>query len=215
MKLPRLVEWARDKSRFSSIDDYASFCEAYLFFIHDNLQAVIVSQNENQYRFFQYKEDGNFNVTRPINNNLMIAPDVFSTAKNDFMYAMMHIKNIRDEMGIRENLNRFIYTCQQTIGAALDALPAGESNTARKINGDLFERYIRLVFLKLGIPVRDGVVQVPIIVNNEELFRMMYQHDLIIENNEKTAAIGSVKTSSYENRCYLKRKYQNIGSFAC
>jgi hypothetical protein len=196
MKLPQLVEWARDKSRFSSIDNYVSFCEAYLTFIHDNLQAVIVSQNENQYRFFQYKQDGNFNVTRPINHNLMIALDVFSTAKNDFMYAMTHIKDICGEMSIRENLNRFIYTCQQTIGAALDALPAGQSNTARKINGDLFERYIRLIFLKLGIPVRDGIVQVPIVVNDEELFRMMYQHDLIIENNEKITAIGSVKTSS-------------------
>ncbi|MDR1363302.1 MAG: hypothetical protein LBJ35_04575 [Spirochaetaceae bacterium] len=196
MKLSQLVEWARDKSRFSNIDDYASFCEAYLTFIHDNLQAVIVSQNENQYRFFQYKKDGNFNVTRPINHNLMIAVNDFSTARNNFMYAMTHIKDIRGETGIRENLNRFIYTCQQTIGAALDALPADESNTARKINGDLFERYIRLVFLELGIPVRDGVVQVPVVVNGEELFRMMYQHDLIIENNEKIAAIGSVKTSS-------------------
>jgi hypothetical protein len=40
------------------------------------------------HRFFQYKKDGNFNVTRPINHNLMIAVNVFSTARNNFMYAI-------------------------------------------------------------------------------------------------------------------------------
>lgn len=82
------------------------------------------------------------------------------------------------------------------IGAALDALPAGESNKARKINGDLFERYIRLILRNIGIPVHDGVVSVPVVVGNEELFRMSYQHDIIVEENGVVRAIGSVKTSS-------------------
>lgn len=82
------------------------------------------------------------------------------------------------------------------IGAALDALPAGESNKARKINGDLFERYIRLILQTIGIPVHDGVVSVPVIVDDKELFKMSYQHDIIVEKNGKVKAIGSVKTSS-------------------
>jgi hypothetical protein len=196
MKLPQLLEWAKDKTKFSTTDDYSSFCEEYLSFIYDNLQAVIVAQNENHYRFFQYKKDGNFNVTRPINSNLMISTDTFSASRNDFIYAMKHIKEIAKELTLRENLNKFIYTCQQSIGATLDALPAGESNTARKINGDLFERYIRLILSELGIPVRDGIVPVPIVVDGEELFQMVYQHDLIIEKDNKITALGSVKTSS-------------------
>lgn len=82
------------------------------------------------------------------------------------------------------------------IGAALDALPSGESNKARKINGDLFERYIRLILQKIGIPVHDGVVSVPVSVNNETLFHMSYQHDIIVETGGEVKAIGSVKTSS-------------------
>lgn len=82
------------------------------------------------------------------------------------------------------------------IGAALDALPAGESNKARKLNGDLFERYIRMILQEIGVSVHDGVVSVPVFVNGEELFKMSYQHDLIIEENGEVRAIGSVKTSS-------------------
>lgn len=196
MTLNQLVEWAKDKTRFQSMSDYSTFCEEYLTFIYNGLQAVIVSQNENHYRFFQYREDGNFNVSRPINSNLLISIEEFSEIKQKFDYALKHIQEITGEPEIRQLVNRFIYTCQQAIGAALDALPAGESNTARKINGDLFERYIRLILSNVGIAVRDGVVSVPVIVEGEEQFKMSYQHDLIIEKNDEVRAIGSVKTSS-------------------
>jgi hypothetical protein len=196
MTLSQLIDHARSKANFTTLENYSVFCEKYLAFIYDNLQAVIVSQNETQYRFFQYRKDGNFNVTRPINNDLMISINEFSTSKDAFIYALKYIKDIRQETETRKTINKFIYTCQQSIGATLDALPSGESNTARKINGDLFERYIRIVLTKLGISVRDGVVPIPIVVNGEELFQMVYQHDLIIENNNELRAIGSVKTSS-------------------
>ncbi|MFG6384750.1 MAG: hypothetical protein K1V96_10900 [Lachnospiraceae bacterium] len=196
MTLSQLVEWANTKNRFQTIDDYSSFCEEYLTFIVDGLQAVIVSQNENHYRFFQYREDGSFNVSRPINSNLMISIEDFHLAKQDFNYAMQHIREMKEELYLRGLINKFIYTCQQMIGAALDALPTGESNKARKINGDLFERYIRLILQKIGIPVHDGVVSVPVVMDDEELFTMSYQHDIIVEKNGDVRAIGSVKTSS-------------------
>jgi hypothetical protein len=196
MNLSQLLDRAKNKHNFSTLADYSAFGEEYTAFVYEHLQAVIVAQNENEYRFFQYKQDGNFNVTRPINSNLMLSAQNFSTANADFIYTLRHIREIKAETNLRHNLNRFIYTCQQSIGAALDALPSGESNTARKINGDLFERYIRLLIAELGISVRDGTVPVPIVVDGDELFQMMYQHDIIIGENEDIKAIGSVKTSS-------------------
>ena len=89
-----------------------------------------------------------------------------------------------------------VYTCQQSIGATLDALPAGESNTARKINGDLFEKYIRRIIADLGIQVREGTVCLPVMIDGQQAFSMKYQHDLIIEADGQLKAIGSVKTSS-------------------
>ena len=171
VKLQQLVEWVKDKSRFANIDDYSSFCEEYLSFVFDGLQAVIVSRNENHYRFFQYKDDGFFNVSRPINSNLLISIENYKNTKEIFEYALRYIREIADEREIRLTINRFVYTCQQSIGAALDALPASESNTARKINGDLFERYIRLIISGIGIHVRNGIVSVPVVVDDETLFQ--------------------------------------------
>ena len=64
------------------------------------------------------------------------------------------------------------------------------------MNGDLFENFIRLVIREIGIDCRAGVVQIPVIINGEKLFDMSYQHDLIIENEERIQVIGSIKTSS-------------------
>lgn len=196
MNLSQLILWAQDKNNFLSTDSYSDFCEKYLTFIFDGLQAVIVSQNENNYRFFQYREDGNFNISRPINSELMIYIEDFQTARHDFNYAIQHIREIKQDAYYTKLVNKFIYTCQQMIGATLDALPAGESNKARKINGDLFERYIRFILRDIGIDAFDGVVSVPVVEDNEELFSMAYQHDIIVKENGNIKAIGSVKTSS-------------------
>jgi hypothetical protein len=96
----------------------------------------------------------------------------------------------------REVVNRAVYTIQQAIGATLDALPSGMSNTARKINGDLFERLIRLVLVRVGIDCTAGQVNVPVEVDGKVEFFMGYQHDLVIKSGSFVKIIGSVKTSS-------------------
>ena len=194
--LMQLKSYAKNKENFLKIDDYTSFCKNYLEFIKSGLQAVIVSQNEKNYRFFQYKEDGNFTITRPINSDLMLSIENFDNAYQEFKYALKNIQDIYNDKEARDTINKIVYTCQQSIGAALDALPAGESNFARKINGDLFERFIRILISAIGVDVREGTVKVPVKINGEEQFYMNYQHDLIVEKNGNLKAIGSVKTSS-------------------
>ena len=165
MTLKQLTQWAADKSRFRTVEDYSRFGREYLAFLPHGLKTVIVAHNENCYRFFQYGPEGNFNVSRPINSELMLDGAQFDQAEQIFRYALGHIREIRGDARMGKIINRFIYTCQQCIGAALDALPAGQSNTARKINGDLFERYIRLILGSIGVEVRDGVVNVPVVVD--------------------------------------------------
>lgn len=196
MKLEDMIHAAEDKTKFATLQNYADFCQQYLEFIYDGLQAVIVSQNENKYRFFQYKEDGNFAVTRPINSELMLSAEEFGRAWDFFGRAILDMKAIRNDSEGRACVNKVVYTCQQSIGATLDALPAGESNRARKINGDLFERFIRQIIADMGITVTEGTVKVPVVVDGEEQFTMAYQHDLILKDGEEVKAIGSVKTSS-------------------
>lgn len=197
MTLKKIVTTATDKDNFLSLADYTDFCLTYLEFIKTKLQAVIVSRNENNYQFFQYKKDGTFNVTRPVNSNLMLSLEDFDSNRNNFLSILRNIKSKSAKTKFsRTLLNDYIYTCQQSIGAALDALPANKSNTARKINGDLFERLIRLIILEIGVNVTDGSVAIPVEIDGAEAFKMKYQHDLIIKSGEIIKAIGSVKTSS-------------------
>lgn len=198
MSLASLVNHATDKERFQTIQNYINFCKEYLNFVETGLQAKIVSQNENHYQFYQYRNDGFYNVTRPINTSLMYEAEVFEIASVEFLQVLEQLKdrNLPDAQ-FRNVLIRTIYTIQQSIGAALDALPSGRSNQARKVNGDLFERLIRLIISALDIGCVSGTVQVPIRDNNGDLlFNTSYQHDLLISEEDELKIIGSVKTSS-------------------
>jgi hypothetical protein len=95
-----------------------------------------------------------------------------------------------------EIIIRSIYTIQQSIGATLDALPGASSNTARKINGDLFERLIQLLICEVGVTCKSGTVKVPVYVQGKEEGKMKYQHDLLLYQGDELKVIGSVKTSS-------------------
>lgn len=200
MKLSQIVEKATNKSNFQSLDEYIEYCKVYLDFIRHNLQAVIVSQNENHYRFYQYDKNGDFQITRPINSKLMLDADAFAISAVKFLEALelaaLKEGEIKGETEFATTANQVVYTIQQSIGAALDALPAGKSNIARKLNGDLFEQFIRLIIKELGLDCRAGTVQIPVMLDGQEAFKMSYQHDLIIEKAGEIRIFGSVKTSS-------------------
>jgi len=198
MSLNALLNTATDKTNFKSLDNYIEFCTRYLDHIETGLQARIVSQNESHYQFFQYKEDGSYNITRPLNSLLMLNADVINTSTTLFKDTLNTLRAGEVPADdLRTNLNRCIYTIQQSIGATLDALPAGKSNQARKVNGDLFERFIGLIINSLDAACVSGSMQVP--VKDDEgnkLFDMKYQHDLMISKDNELKVIGSVKTSS-------------------
>jgi len=197
MSLKQLINIAKDKDKFKSISDYIFFCQRYLDFIEKGLQAVIVSQNEPNYCFFQYRKDGNYNITRPINSDLMYKTTSNNISAKRFIRILSNAKDIpNDDQTSRAIIRNTIYTIQQAIGATLDALPAGQSNVARKINGDLFERLIKLLVQEIGIDCQSQVVNVPVVVDGIEQFKMSYQHDLLLFQDRNLKVIGSVKTSS-------------------
>jgi len=198
MNLADLVIHATDKRRFNSIHDYITFCIRYLEFIETGLQARIISQNESHYQFFQYRQEGSFNITRPLNSLLMYDAEKFTDATHQFTQILEQLKQGEQPSDtLRQNIIRTLYTIQQSIGATLDALPAGMSNQARKVNGDLFERFIRLLIVSLGVNCVSGTMQVPVKdIEGKILFKSSYQHDLLISKDTELKIIGSVKTSS-------------------
>ncbi len=197
MTISELVAVAIRKENFLGMEGYLDFCQRYLEFSASGLQAVIVCQNEPNYRFFQYRADGNFNITRPINSDLMYSSEYSFVVGQQFLPVLHALKDgAIINQAQRAVIRNSIYTIQQSIGAALDALPSGQSNTARKINGDLFERLMRFVLQEVGIDCRSGVISVPVIVDKVEQFSMSYQHDLLLFRDNELRVIGSVKTSS-------------------
>lgn len=196
MTLKQLVTLASDKSKFTRLSHFVDFARSFLEFVEDGLQAIIVCQNEDRYRFWQYKRNGNYNVTRPINSDLMLDASDSNRLGKEFFGLIRNPKDCVNDESSRTLLCNSIYTIQQCIGAALDALPAGRSNTARKINGDLFERLIQLLVRHAGVDCESGIVSVPVIVDGIEQCRMKYQHDLILKSGGTVKGIGSVKTSS-------------------
>jgi hypothetical protein len=56
MNLKQLINKAKDKSNFADLKAYIKFCDEYLNFISDNLQAIIVSQNEKPLPIFSIQE---------------------------------------------------------------------------------------------------------------------------------------------------------------
>lgn len=182
-----------DNNDFSKLQDFVEFAKRYVDFIASNqLQADIVSKNESNYHFFQYGEEGKYCITRPINTNLFLDTDVFDECEKDFLYALRHIKDIKDEVQIRENINKFVYTCQQSIGASLDAF--NNPNKARKRNGTLFEVLVRCVINETGVDVSTDEEELAMV---DEKTPMKFQHDVIIKNEEEEVkAIGQLKTTS-------------------
>ena len=81
---------------------FLDFAEEYLDFtkfgeaITPNIQADIVSQNESNYHFIQYKDDGKHCVTRPINSDLFIKASNFSKERKIFEDSLPYIKDIKD-----------------------------------------------------------------------------------------------------------------------
>ncbi len=152
MNLAEIVGMAVDKRNFLSVAGYLKFSRLFLTFVRTGLQAIIVSQNENHYCFYQYKDDGHFNITRPINSKLMYDLDDIDKIETAFPKILANVRDLKPgDNESREILTKSIYTIQQCIGAALDALPEGRSNQARKINGDLFERLIQELLKLIGV----------------------------------------------------------------
>ena len=198
MTIKQLAAYAIDKQNFTNLDGFINFCQQFLDFIakDGNIQAVIVAQNESHYRFWQYNEQGNYQISRPINSQLMYQAEEFDAIRKTFIETLQTLREQNTDEGVRASLNNTVYTIQQSIGAALDGLPVGESNKARKINGTLFENFIRLILIKVGVNAVSGTVKVLVIMDGQAQFTMNYQHDLILSYEGDVKAIGSVKTSS-------------------
>lgn len=92
MTVTKLLSIARDKSKFKSVLDHIDFCDRYVNNIDKSIHCKIVSQNENNYRFIQFSSEASYNISRPINSNLMIDASTFDSSKKEFIDTLNELK---------------------------------------------------------------------------------------------------------------------------
>lgn len=212
MKMYDFMGWVEDKHAFESHKDFLKFTKEYLEFVgfgkaqHPNIQAEIISERESNYHFFQYKDDGYYCITRPINTDLFIPADNFDAAASKFLESLDDIRAIKCDADARENINRILYTCQQCVGCTLDAF--NNPNKARKRNGSLFEVLIRSVISATGVVCEAGDEKV--MLSDGE--KMKFQHDIILKKeDDSVGGIGQLKTSSKDriDKIFLDKAMYN------
>lgn len=193
-----LRERAVDKTHFTTAQAYIDFARTYVEFLETGLQATVVAQNNHSYQFFQYSASADFRITRAVNSDLFLRTNDFDAQAVIFREALELVSSgDPGDAAHRRALQVVLYTVQQSIGCALDGLPASMSNQARKVNGDLFERLMLLVLQETGFEATSGVTKVPLLDETSAVVNTMgFQNDFVLKFEGELKIVGSVKTTS-------------------
>lgn len=208
-----LQESVQDRAAFTHIDDYYKICTAFLDYFQKAQLTRIVSPAQPNYVFYQYGSVNGHVITRPLNSDLFIEViDEFAVAYERFMSFLddlaIYQEKIVDRKGVRKyiatnEINKVIYTLQQSIGSIGDSFSA--SNQARKRIGQLFERLIALIIQKVGLECESRTINLPIpeydgYTMSYELDVVFSRHKIVVASEAKyihpSEVVGSIKTTS-------------------
>ena len=203
----------KDTSAFGELEHYFTLCHAFLTFIAESQPTRIVSPSQHNYIFYQYSQEYGHKITRPLNMNLFIElADEFKLAFERFITFLADLKGFQETVINQKGalyylesneINRVIYTIQQSVGSIGDAFD--NPNQSRKRIGQLFEKLVKLVIQEVGLECESRTITVPI--PSYPGYEMSYDLDLVFSRNKAIVAsetnlihpaevIGSVKTTS-------------------
>jgi len=164
------------------------------------------SVDKNGYTIYVSDVAGSKRFLRPINISLYIQDDsLFEQSFNAFLQTVSKIKSkeLHFDENEKNNINSFLYTIQQSIGAGLDLMV--DPNSARKHVGNRFEELIRAVFSAIGISNKRIVLRIPYDTDEgEKIYKC--ENDLVLspyenvistpEQLDEKEIVVSVKTTS-------------------
>jgi hypothetical protein len=206
----------KNKTTFN-LYDYFDISRAFLEYIQTAKPTRIVSPSpkNNHYVFYQYSDEYNNKITRPLNTNLFVeSPSAFKVIFERFISFLSDLKRYQDEVNnlplLRayletKEINKVIYTMQQIIGCVGDSFD--ESNQSRKKIGQLFEILVKLIIQNVGLVCEPRTINIPIPGYKD--YKMSYELDMVFSRetailiSEEEAKyihhseiVGSVKTTS-------------------
>lgn len=202
-----------DRSAFTSLEDYLKLCGAFLGYVASNQPTRIVSPSHPNYVFLQYGQAYGHKITRPLNSDLLLEEAaIFRGAFDRFAAFLGDLRKAGsgDALGeihgdhLRSNeINRVVYTLQQSIGCIGDSFDS--PNQSRKRVGQLFENLIKLIIQEVGIECEPRTINLPI--PDFPGMTMPYELDLVFSRRQVIITsetsllqpfevVGSVKTTS-------------------
>lgn len=208
-----LQESVQDRTAFHGLEDYFTICYSFLNFVRNTTPTRIISPSHRHYIFYQYGEDANNKITRPLNSNLFIEdPEEFRLAFDRFIDFLSDLRiqqqNISNTAARRQyiesgEINNVVYTIQQSIGSVGDSFD--NPNQSRKRIGQLFETLVKLLIQEVGLECEPRTIRIPI--PNNPGYTMSYELDLVFSRDRAiltsethfihpTEVVGSVKTTS-------------------
>lgn len=203
----------QDRTAFGSLDHYKSLGRAYLTLLRLMRPTRIVSPSHPNYIFYQYGRRYGHRITRPLNADLFIASARgFQVAFDRFVAFLADLRRYQRRAVARRSvsnylktgeINRVIYTAQQSIGCIGDSFE--NPNQSRKRIGQLFETLVRLVIQEVGLECEPRTISLPI--PDHPGYTMPYELDLVFSRGKAIVAsesaflradevVGSVKTTS-------------------
>ncbi len=203
----------KDTHAFDGLSDYFTICHSFLTLCEEMRPTRIISPRNHNYVFYQYNQDYRHKITRPLNTNLFFENAVdFQTAFERFMTFLDDLKKRQSAAAntpaqqnylASNELNKVIYTIQQSIGSIGDSFES--PNQSRKRIGQLFETLIHLTIQAVGVKCESRTVNIPLPGHPD--YKMSYQLDLVFSRNKAVIAsedkfihssevVGSVKTTS-------------------
>jgi len=212
LSVKQLQDQLRDPKGFADLGSYYRFADSFLKLAGREIRARIVSPTTPSYIFYQYGSAYENHITRPLNIDLFIEqPDEFQRHLKAFQDILEILRSARGDKAAAvtarklrvEELDRVVYTIQQTVGCVGDSLP--NANQSRKRIGMLFEELVVRLIRELGVSCEPRTVNIPLPGMPER--KMSYQLDLVFTRGQAIVAkeqrligeneiVGSVKTTS-------------------
>jgi hypothetical protein len=213
MTLYDLQASVQDRNGFAHLGDYLLFARSYLRYLREERLVRVVSPTHRDYCFFQYPENHEHRITRPLNTALFLEDSEQYEAA--FGRAVTFLGDLRRTGGrVAETrsgrrylaageLNAVVYTAQQSVGCVGDSFRS--PNQARKRVGQLFERLVKLAIQEVGVECEPRTVRLP--VPGFDGYTMPYELDVVFSRSRAVITsetehirphevVGSVKTTS-------------------
>lgn len=213
MSLLDLQANVQDRLAFTTLTDYITLCQNFLELLEKTQSTRIISPTHHNYIFYQYDQEFDYKITRPLNTELFIEhSSVFQASLDKFLNFLADLRQYQEQIKEKSEwesfieareINKVIYTLQQSTGCIGDSFQ--NPNQARKRIGQLFENLIRLIIQQIGLECQSRTITIPI--PGYPSYRMPYELDVVFSRNKAiltdeaefihpTEIVGSIKTTS-------------------